>query len=59
MTEWLTGWKKIADYLDMSIRTAKEYHKKGMPVYKKLGSVQAKPKEIDEFIKGSNLPKSA
>lgn len=49
--EWLTGWKKIAKYLDVSIRTAQRYFKKGMPVNNKLGTIRAKPKELDNFIK--------
>jgi hypothetical protein len=51
MPEWITGWKRIAKYLDVSISTAYIYYKRGMPVYNKFGSVLAKPQELDEFIK--------
>ena len=28
----LTGWKRIAAFLDVSVRTARRYAKRGMPV---------------------------
>ena len=52
--EWITGWKKIAKYLDVAERTAQGYEKKGLPVYRKFGTVRAKPLELDEFIKSIN-----
>lgn len=55
MTDWITGWKAIAAYLNVSIRTAQEYVKMGMPVFKILGSVMAKPDEIDKFIREKNI----
>jgi hypothetical protein len=49
MAEWITGWKKIAQYLDVSERTAQRLHKKEkMPVYK---GTRANPKELDKFVK--------
>ncbi|MDD5353358.1 MAG: hypothetical protein PHS93_09380 [Candidatus Omnitrophica bacterium] len=51
MPEWLSGWKKIATYLDVSISTAKLMKRRGLPVYNKQGMVKAKPIEIDNFIK--------
>lgn len=56
---WLKGWKKIAKYLDVSVRTAQTYPGKGYPIYIK-GGVRAKPSELDNFIKSVNkLPNSA
>jgi hypothetical protein len=52
MTEWITGWKKIAQYLDVSIRTAQ--NKKHLPVYKN-GGVRAKPDELDKYIKNETI----
>jgi hypothetical protein len=51
MTEWITGWKKIAKYLDVSIRTAQ--NKKHLPVYRD-GGVRAKPEELDKYVKKEN-----
>jgi len=51
ITGWLTGWKRIAEYCNVSIRTAKTYHYKfGMPI-KRLpgGSPQALPVELDNW----------
>ncbi len=60
MTEWLTGWKKIAAYLDVSVRTARNYKKIGLPIYTLSGSAKAKTSELDHFIKLKNkLPKIA
>jgi hypothetical protein len=50
---WLTGWKKIAKYLDVGVRTAQTYEIKGLPVYRKFGTVRAKPQELDDFIKNN------
>jgi len=53
MPEWITGWKKIAQYLDVGERTARKYERQGLPVYRKFGTVRAKPVELDAFIKNS------
>jgi len=52
MTEWITGWKKIAKYLDVSIKTAQRMAKKKIiPVYP---GVRAEAKELDKHLKGSD-----
>lgn len=58
MAEWITGWKKIANYLDVSVRTAMQMnYKNKIKVYKVEGfGVRADAKELDKCIK---LPKSA
>jgi phage terminase Nu1 subunit (DNA packaging protein) len=53
MPDWITGWKKIAQYLDVGERTARKYERQGLPVYRKFGTVRAKPVELDAFIKNS------
>lgn len=46
---WLTGWKSIAQYLDVSPRSAKRKAKRGMPVYLDGRTPTAKTWEIDEW----------
>jgi len=58
MAEWITGWKKIAKYLDVSVSTAKRYYKSGMPIYYKFGKARAKPVELDIFFKKTPVDKS-
>ncbi len=53
MPEWISGWKKIAQYLDVAERTARTYERRGLPVYRKFGTVRAKPIELDAFIKNA------
>lgn len=52
----LTGWKAIADFLNVSVSTAKRYAKKGMPLYgggfgKNQQPVWADSDEIKEWRK--------
>ena len=49
---WLTGWKRIAAYLDVSAGTAKKYYKKyGLPVCRHPGgSPSALPHELDVWL---------
>jgi phage terminase Nu1 subunit (DNA packaging protein) len=47
---WLAGWKKIAEYLGVSERTAMEYAARGMPVFKP-GGVSALTTDLDEWVK--------
>lgn len=53
MTEWLMGWKRIADYLDCSIRNAQRMaNRREIIVYKtQCGGVRADAKEIDKHLK--------
>jgi len=48
---WITGWKKIAQYIDRSSKTAKLYYKKyGMPVRRLPGNMPGIiPSEVDEW----------
>ena len=53
MTEgWVKGWEGIANYINTSIRTAKNYHYKySMPVYHiPNGSVYAIAYELDQWL---------
>ena len=52
---WLKGWKAIAAYLQITVKTAKTYHKKyRMPVHKLPGSmnaaVMAAKSQLDDWI---------
>lgn len=49
---WLKGWQGIADYMNVSIRTAKNYHYKySMPIHPGPGgSVYTIPYEIDQWL---------
>ena len=45
---WLTGWKSIANHLDIYWKTAKAWHKKyGMPV---LRTPEGKPTQQSEVL---------
>lgn len=57
MTEWISGWKKIAKYIDVSIRTAQEKAKnREIIVYKNgAGGVRADAKELDKHLKLSPI----
>jgi len=61
MTEWISGWKKIAHYLDCEVRTAQEMaERKVISVYKPPGcTVRAEAKELDKHIKSHPIGKSA
>ncbi|RMG61148.1 MAG: hypothetical protein D6713_00960, partial [Deltaproteobacteria bacterium] len=49
---WLTGWKEIASYLGVHVKTAQRYAKElGMPVYS-VGYIKARTDEIDAWIMG-------
>ena len=49
MAEWISGWKKIAKYLDVSIKTAQRMAKKKViPVYP---GIRAEAKELDKHLK--------
>lgn len=49
---WISGWKMIAEYCDVTEDTVKKYAKeKGMPV-KRLGSkVFAIPSDLDKWLR--------
>ena len=49
---WLTGWKRIAAYLDVSAGTAKKYYKKyGLPICRHpTGAPTALPHELDIWL---------
>ena len=50
---WLTGWKRIAAYIDKSIKTAKRYHKNyHMPIHRGPGNIpHGLPLELDIWIR--------
>ncbi len=53
--KWLTGWKAIARYLDVSIDTARRYHADlHLPVYSvgKGRFIRAHRDEVDDWIRG-------
>ena len=49
---WLTGWKRIAAYLDVSPKTAKRYVQRyGLPVCRHpTGAPAALPHELDIWL---------
>ena len=49
-TPVLRGWKEIAAYLKVSIKTAKSYRKKKLPIGK-LGGVVSNTSDIDQWLK--------
>ena len=52
MKGWITGWKNIAKYLNVSMRTAKKYcYEFSMPVRKigEKGPVVSLPSEVDRW----------
>jgi hypothetical protein len=53
MTEWIMGWKKIAHYLDCSVRTVQRMaNKRLIIVYQtESGGVRADAKELDKHIR--------
>lgn len=59
MTEWINSWKKIADYLEVSVRTAQEMAKRKEITVYKAGGVRADAKELDKHIKAHPLRESA
>ncbi len=56
---WLTGWKQISAYLDVSVTTVKRYHEDhGLPVHQlPTGTPTALPAEIDTWLKAGFKPK--
>lgn len=57
----LDSWKEIAAYLNRDVTTVQRWEKReGMPVHRhvhdKRGSVYASRAELDEWIRGRNLP---
>lgn len=49
---WLTGWKSIAEHLDVSVRTARRMAWKGMPVMWEGYSPVAWSADIDVWRRG-------
>jgi len=52
---WLKGWKSIAAYMGVHVRTAKHYHyQHKMPIHKMPGqasaSVIALPAQLDQWL---------
>ena len=49
---WLSGWKIIAEYCDVTVQTAKKYSvKKGLPVKKVGNKVFALPADLDGWLR--------
>ena len=47
-SEWLVGWKSIANYFGVSIMTVRRWHDKWtMPLLKLGRKVMAKPGDLD------------
>jgi len=46
---WLTGWKSIAGYLNVSVRSAKRKVRRGMPVHREGQTIVAHTRKIDEW----------
>ena len=59
-SEYLSGWKDIANYLGKSVRTVQRYERHlGLPVHRLSrgfqGSVIAAKAEVDAWVKASPL----
>lgn len=56
---WLVGWRHIAEYLDVSVRTAKRwYYHAGMPVFHAPGGGKAAiPEVLDSWLIKANKRK--
>src|SRR5215831_9312998 len=59
-TQYLTGWKEIANYLGKGVRTVQRHESKlGLPIHrpngKSAGSVITTKKEVDDWVKASPL----
>jgi len=57
-TQYLTGWKEIANYLGKGVRTVQRLERDlGLPIHrpnrKSAGSVIAAKKELDDWVKAS------
>jgi predicted site-specific integrase-resolvase len=53
--EILTGWKAIAEYLGISVDTARKWHReKGMPVITQLGLKVALVDELKKWLKNQS-----
>lgn len=52
-TPWLAGWKEIAEYLRVSIRTAQSWEERdGMPVIRRNGGcIHAERPALDEWMR--------
>jgi hypothetical protein len=50
---WLTGWKRIANYLDVSVKVVQRRHKEyGMPVMRAPSNRPTiKPGQLDSWLK--------
>lgn len=53
---WLTGWKRIANYIDSSVKTAKKYYKEcEMPVYRGPSNKPCcLPADLDKWLESFN-----
>ena len=56
---WLVGWKHIAKYLDVSVRTAKRWYcNYGVPLFRGPGNrVVGLPALLDGWIIEANRPR--
>lgn len=57
-TQYLTGWKEIANYLGKGVRTVQRHERElGLPIHrpngKSAGSVIATKKELDDWVEAS------
>ena len=49
---WLSGWKAIAEYCDVTIQTVQKYAKgKGLPVKKVRKRVYSIPEDLDLWLR--------
>lgn len=49
---WLSGWKVIAAYCDVTVQTVKKYaEKKGLPIKKVGNKVFALPSDLDKWLR--------
>jgi len=60
MTNWIFGWKQIADHFQVSRRTAIYWaSSRGMPVVRGGGSVSAEIPALDRWRYGCNIVQSS
>jgi len=54
---WLTGWKQIGAYLDVSVTTVTKYHRDhGLPVHWLPGGAPTgRPAELDEWVQKKEI----
>jgi hypothetical protein len=59
---YLIGWKSIANYIGVTVKTVKDWYYKRAPFHKmksypsKQGRVVTTPQTIDEWLKGLGFP---